>query len=142
VDTGCSGTRPPGPDEVHVVVEPDRQPRPEAQDQVVSDPRLTLRERVRAGIVGIPRAAAATPLRRPVGVQVDAAAILARATGEPVGVQVGDEPKVEARPDPLERAKDRDTGTPGSMDAADHKHARTMRITDAPRFKRRPTVRA
>src|SRR5207244_4341527 len=48
VDAPGITARPPGPDEVQVLVEPDRQPRPEAQDQVAADPRLTLGERIGA----------------------------------------------------------------------------------------------
>ena len=123
IDATGSGARPPRPDKVHVLVEPDRHPRPDAQDQVAPDPRLTLRERIRTGVVGIPGAAAAAPLQRPVGVQIDATAVLARATGEPVRVQVRDEPQIEARPTPLKRTNDRDAGTLVPMNAADHQHA-------------------
>jgi hypothetical protein len=40
-----------GPDHVELLLEPDRDARPQAQDQAIGDPRLELRERLRARVV-------------------------------------------------------------------------------------------
>ena len=54
-----SGARAPGPDEVHVLVEPDRDAGTDVEDQVARDPRLPLRERPRARVVDVPGTATA-----------------------------------------------------------------------------------
>ena len=111
-----------------MLVEPDRHPRPDAQDQVARDPRLPLRERTRARVVDVPGAAAAVPARRPVRVQVDAARVLARPGRVAVGIQVGHDPEVGTRPDALERAGDRDPGALGAVNATEHEHPRPLRV--------------
>src|SRR5205085_1639692 len=79
-------------------------------DQVSCDPRLPLRERMGARVIRVPRAAATDPLRRPVGVEIDAASVLANTASVAVRVQVRDDPKVEARVHTLERPRNRYAG--------------------------------
>src|SRR5439155_5630911 len=125
-----------------VLVEPDRHPRPQAQDQVAGDPRLALGERIWARVVRVPGAAAALPLRRPVGVQVNATAVLTRPPQVPVRVQVGDDPDVEARPDTLERAGNADTGAFGAVNTADDEHPCAVCLADVNGDDRAPALRA
>src|ERR671935_106958 len=80
------GAGPPGPDQIHVLVVPDRHARTNPEDEVASDSRLAFGERIWTWVVRVPRAAASTPLRRPVGVQVDAAAVLSRSLNESIRI--------------------------------------------------------
>ena len=125
--------------DVHVLVVPDRHARADAQDQVAREPRLALGERARARVVDVPRPAAAVPLRGPVGVEVDAAGVLAGAAGVAVGVQVGHDPEVRAGAHALESACDRVAGALVPVDAPHDEHARAARVAGA-HHNDRPTV--
>ena len=81
-----------GPDQIEVLVEPDRQMRTQPQDQCVRDPRLALRQGVRPGVVDPEQR---PPMPGEVAVQVDAVRILARVCSDSVRIQVGDDPEIE-----------------------------------------------
>ena len=73
----AGGHAPPRrPHEPHVLVVPDRDLRPDGGDQPPRGPRLGLRERPRARVVGAPRRAVPRPAGREVAVQVDAVGVL------------------------------------------------------------------
>src|SRR6266851_7098632 len=71
-------------DDVQVLVEPDRDCRADAADQVVGDAALALRERTRARVEG---PAERLPEIREVAVKVDAARVLPRVGSNAVRVQ-------------------------------------------------------
>ena len=60
-----------GADEVGGLVEPDRDLRVDALDQVAGDPRLGLGERVRAGVLGVAAPSDRLPAGGEVAIQVD-----------------------------------------------------------------------
>ena len=141
VDPTGPAALPPGPDEVHVLVVPDRDARPDPQDQVARDPRLAFRERPRPGIVGVPGTAAAAPAGRPVRVQVDAAPVLAPSGGGPVRVEVGNDPEVEPGTDALERMRNGDPRAFGAVDAAHHQYRHPARVPGVDRDDRTTALR-
>ena len=131
VDPTGGRARPPRPHQVHVLVEPDRDARPDAEDQVAPEPGLPLGEWPRAGVEDVPRTATASPARRPVGVQVDAAPVLTYAPRVPVGIEVRNDPEVGRGGNALERPRHRDPGALGPVDAADDEQACPVRIARA-----------
>src|SRR2546430_6376752 len=92
------------------------------------DPRLALRQGVRAGVVG--------PEQRPpapgeVAVQVDAVGILARVSSDSVRIQVGDDPEIEiAGRAPLEQPRDRTPARLVAVDATDDQDAPPRPVPD------------
>ena len=114
----------------------------DAQNQVARDPRLALREGAWARIVDVPRPATATPLRRPVRVQIDAAPVLTRSARVPVGIEVRHDPQVERRLNVFERACDCDARAFGAVNAADDEHSRPRRIAGVDGHDGTPILRA
>ena len=89
------------------------------QDQVARDAGLAFRGRACSLEVDVPGSAAAAPLGGPVGVQIDAAAVLPLAVRAAVGVQDGDDPEVGVRARMLECGGDGEAGALGAVDAAE-----------------------
>jgi len=117
-----------GPDHVEVLVEPDRHARAQSEDQPVRDARLALGQRVRPRRVD---AADRPPVPREVPVQVDPVRVAARAGGDAVGVEVGDDPEVDAAwREPLQRPRDRRPRGLVAVDRADDEHARSGPVAD------------
>src|SRR6266403_1319453 len=79
-------------DDSLVLVEPDRNPRPDAQKKAVSDPAFRLRERPRTGVVD---AAERAPCPGKVAIEVDAVGVLASAGRVFVRVQVVDHREIQ-----------------------------------------------
>jgi hypothetical protein len=65
------------------------------------------------------------------GVQVDAASVLARAAGEAVRVQVRHDPQIGPGVHALERPGDRQAGALVAVDAADDEHPGAPRVAGA-----------
>jgi hypothetical protein len=74
----------------------DRDLRAQAQDQPIGDERFGLRQRARAGILLIARSSSGTPAVGKVAIEIDAAGVLACVGGGPVGVQVIQDPQIDA----------------------------------------------
>src|SRR5262249_15605834 len=109
-------------DEVHVLVEPDRDLRPRAPDQPDGDPALRL------GQWPYPRveeAGQALPPPGKVAIEIDAAVVAAGVGGDAVRVEVGDDPEVcfTRWCDMGESAGDRDPCWLVAVDAADDEDA-------------------
>src|SRR5262249_7556241 len=118
-------------DDVEVPVEPDRNLWVESGDQSGGDPALGFRERTRPGVVDPGKR---VPLVGEVAVEVDAAAVPARIRGDPVGVEDGDDPKVELAGWRIvcEAFGDGDAGLLVSVDATDDE--RPARRVEVVRF--------
>ena len=115
--------RPPGAHERLRLVEPERQPRPEPEDQGARGAALRLGQRPRARPLRRPALPDPEPHRREVAVQVDAVGVLPGPVRDAVRVQVRDEPEVDSRNrPPLEQPHDRDPGRLVPVDAADDEH--------------------
>ena len=117
--------RTPRPDQVHVLVVPDGDVRPHLVDQPPGGPRLRLGERPRPGVLEVARPAAGAPAGREVAVEIHAPPVQPGAVREAVGVEVGDEPQVDAgrQRHPAQHAHDPHAGALRAVDAADHQHA-------------------
>src|SRR6266516_6750354 len=81
-----------GPDQVEVLVEPDRQMRTQPQDQRMRDPRLPLRQRMRPRFIDTTKR---PPAPGEVAVQIDPVRVLTSAGSNTVRIQVGDNPKIK-----------------------------------------------
>jgi hypothetical protein len=132
--------RAPRPDQVHVLVVPDRDAGPDPEDQPARDLRFSFRERMRPGVVDIPRPAAATPLRRPVCVQIDAAPVLARAARCAVWVEIRHDPNVAPCPNSLELVGDRNASEFVAVDRAHDEYTGTAAAAGTNRDNRAATL--
>ena len=121
-------------DERERLVVGERERGPLAPDEPLQRARLGLGRGPAAGEVRVERPPAGAPVAREVAVEVDAARVLARAGGDPVGVRGADEQQPDAR-GRRRRAQPRDHRVPGGLvavDRADHEHrGRRGRVADA-----------
>jgi hypothetical protein len=103
------------------LVEPHRQPRAQTQDERVRQPRLGLGQRPGARVLLVAGPSSRPPLPGEVAVDVDAVGILARASGDAVGVEVVDHPQIDPgdRAGVAQRAGDRDAGRLVAVNAPD-----------------------
>jgi hypothetical protein len=101
------------------LVEPDRKLRADPQDQSPCDPRLGLRERLRARVRRIPPPAERPPAGGEIAIEVDTARVLADAEPESVRVELVHDPQVGVRRRRPGRQKPR------------HGEARTLVAVDA-----------
>ena len=83
-------------DQPERLVKEDRDLRTQAQDEVVGDTRFGLRQSAPTGILLIARPSRRAPTIREVAVEIDAAGVLARASGGSVGVEVVQHPQIDA----------------------------------------------
>jgi hypothetical protein len=79
--------------QVEVLVEPDRHDGAEAADESVGDPCFGLGERAGAGVVD---AGQRVPVPWEVAVEIDAVCVAACAASRTVGIEVGNDPEVDA----------------------------------------------
>ena len=115
----------PGPDQIHVLVVPDGDVGPDLVDQPPGGPRLGLGERACPRVLQVARPSAGAPAGREVAIEVDAPPVQPGALGQAVGIEVRDEPQVDARRQ-RRRAKgphDTHAGALGAVDAPDDQHA-------------------
>jgi hypothetical protein len=108
------------PNEVEVLVEPDRHHRADTEDEAIRQTRLDLGQRPGTGLV---HAVERTPAIRKVPVQVDAARVAPRVSRPAVGIQDRDDPEVNTRRRlACEQLRNADTRRLVAVDAADDEH--------------------
>src|SRR5512132_3396249 len=84
------------------LVKPDRHLGAKPQDERACCARLRLRKRTRTRVLGVADPANRVPLGRKVPIEVDTVRVLPRAGRVAVGIEVANEPEVEARMRALE----------------------------------------
>ncbi len=77
-------------------MEVDRDLRTQAQDEPVGDACLRLGQRARAGVLLIARPSRRKPAVGEVAIEVDPVCVLARVCRGPIGVEIVDDPQVDA----------------------------------------------
>lgn len=104
------------------LMEPDRDPRPDPQDERVGEPRLWLGQRSRARVLLIPAVTEGTPSQWEVAVEIHAASVLAGPGGHPVGVEGMEDPDraQSRRASAEERSHHAETGGLITVDGAHH----------------------
>jgi hypothetical protein len=108
--------------EIHVLVKPDADRWAKTTHEVVSEPALRFRKRLRTRVEQAPGRTYRLPSPREVSVEINAPGILPRSLGSSVGVQIGDDHKSRGthRTIRYQIAGHWDAGAFVSVDAADH----------------------